>query len=128
MWGHDGHTTILAALARLLGRRKPAKGRVILMFQPAEETGGGALGVVNDPRYAEILPDFAFSLHNLPGVPLGEVRLKAGTVDCASRGDSHQVDRQDCSFLYAGNGVVAYAGDQPIDAGITKAWTSDIRG
>lgn len=86
MCGHDGHTAILAALGRQLGRERPAKGRVVLMFQPAEETGNGAAGVVADPRFGEIAPDFAFSLHNLPGVPFGEVRLKAGVVNCASRG------------------------------------------
>lgn len=86
MCGHDGHTAILAALGRQLGRRRPARGRVVLMFQPAEETGNGAAGVVADPRFGEIAPDFAFSLHNLPGVPLGEVRLKPGVVNCASRG------------------------------------------
>jgi amidohydrolase len=86
MCGHDGHTTILAALARQFGRRPPARGRVVLMFQPAEETGNGAAGVVADPRYDKIRPDFAFSLHNLPGTPFGHVRLKAGVVNCASRG------------------------------------------
>lgn len=86
MCGHDGHTAILAALGRQLGRKKPARGRIVLMFQPAEETGNGAAGVVADPRFGEIVPDFAFSLHNLPGVPFGEVRLKAGVVNCASRG------------------------------------------
>jgi amidohydrolase len=86
MCGHDGHTAILAGLARLYGRTRPRRGRVALMFQPAEETGNGAAGVVADPRYGEIAPDFAFALHNLPGIPLGEVRLKAGTVNCASRG------------------------------------------
>ncbi len=86
MCGHEGHTTILAAVARALGRKRPASGRVVLMFQPAEETGKGAVAVVADPRYAEIQPDYAFSLHNLPGVPFGEVRLKPGVVNCASRG------------------------------------------
>lgn len=86
MCGHDGHTAILAAMARQLGRERPAKGRVVLMFQPAEETGAGAAGVVADPRYESIRPDFAFSLHNLPGTPLGHVRLKEGVVNCASRG------------------------------------------
>ncbi|WP_442581078.1 amidohydrolase [Mesorhizobium sp. ASY16-5R] len=86
MCGHDGHTTILAALARQFGRRPPARGRIVLMFQPAEETGNGAAGVVADPRYEKIRPDFAFSLHNLPGTPLGHVRLKSGVVNCASRG------------------------------------------
>ncbi len=86
MCGHEGHTTILAALGRQFGRQRPASGRVVLMFQPAEETGNGAAGVVADPRYDTILPDYAFSLHNLPGTPLGHVRLKEGVVNCASRG------------------------------------------
>jgi amidohydrolase len=86
MCGHDGHMAILAACARQLGRQRPARGRVVLMFQPAEETGNGAADVTADPRYAEIAPDFAFSLHNLPGTPLGHVRLKEGVVNCASRG------------------------------------------
>jgi len=86
MCGHEGHTTILAALGRQLGRRRPAKGRVVLMFQPAEETGKGAAAVTADPRYAAIRPDFAFSLHNLTGTPFGHVRLKEGVVNCASRG------------------------------------------
>jgi amidohydrolase len=86
MCGHDGHTAILAALGRQFGRQRPARGRVVLMFQPAEETGDGAAGVVADPRFAAIAPDFSFSLHNLPGIPFGEVRLKPGVVNCASRG------------------------------------------
>src|SRR5690606_31326309 len=85
MCGHEGHTTILAALARQFGRRRPATGRVVLMFQPAEETGAGAAGVIADPRYGTIAHDYAFSLHNLPGTPLGHVRLKPGVVNCASR-------------------------------------------
>ena len=86
MCGHDGHTAILAALGRVFGRARPASGRVVLMFQPAEETGDGAAGVVADPRYGTILPNFAFSLHNLPGVPFGQVRIRDGVVNCASRG------------------------------------------
>ncbi|WP_421760421.1 amidohydrolase [Devosia sp.] len=86
MCGHDGHTTILAAVGRLLGRQRPEIGRIVLLFQPAEEIGSGARAVLSDPRFADIAPDFAFSLHNLPGEPLGEVLLRAGVVNCASRG------------------------------------------
>lgn len=86
MCGHDGHMAILTALGRQFGRERPASGRVVLMFQPDEETGGGAAAVTADPRYAAIRPDFSFSLHNLPGTPLGHVRLKEGVVNCASRG------------------------------------------
>jgi len=86
MCGHDGHTAIIAALGRQFGRRRPAKGRVVLMFQPAEETGAGAEGVIADPRFGQIAPDYAFSLHNLPGTPFGHIRLREGVVNCASRG------------------------------------------
>ncbi len=43
--GHDGHMTVLLALARLLSRQRPARGRIVLLFQPAEETGAGAEAV-----------------------------------------------------------------------------------
>jgi metal-dependent amidase/aminoacylase/carboxypeptidase family protein len=59
---------------------------VVLMFQPAEENGAGAAAVVADPRYAEIKPDWAFSLHNFPGLDFGRVRLSVGPANCASRG------------------------------------------
>jgi len=84
--GHDGHMAILAGLARALGRKRPQRGRAILLFQPAEEDGSGAAAVVADPRFREIAPDYAFALHNLPGLPLGEVALTEGPVNCASRG------------------------------------------
>ena len=84
--GHDGHSTILLALARILARRRPSHGRVVLLFQPAEETGAGAAAVLADPLFETVSTDFAFSLHNMPGLPLGHVGLIPGPVNCASRG------------------------------------------
>jgi len=84
--GHDGHMTILAGLARGLSRNPPLRGRAILLFQPAEETGAGAAAVIADPKFAEIAPDYAFSLHNRPGVPVGQTRISEGAANCASRG------------------------------------------
>lgn len=84
--GHDGHSTILLGLARILSRARPINGRVILMFQPAEENGAGAAAVIADPRYREIRPDWAFSLHNIPEIAFGVGRLGAGPANCASRG------------------------------------------
>ena len=84
--GHDGHMTILAALARGLGRRRPQRGRAVLLFQPAEEDGSGAAAVLADSKFLEIAPDLAFALHNMPGMPLGSVGLAEGPVNCASRG------------------------------------------
>lgn len=84
--GHDGHMAILLALGVGLGRQRPQRGRVILLFQPAEENGSGAAAVIADPKFAVLKPDFAFSLHNFPGLPLGHVALTEGPVNCASRG------------------------------------------
>jgi amidohydrolase len=84
--GHDGHSVILIAVARALARERPARGRVVLMFQPAEEDGSGAAAVLADPAFADIRPDWAFALHNLPGLPLGAVVLEPGPCNCASRG------------------------------------------
>ena len=84
--GHEGHMTLLMGLARHLSRNRPAKGRVILMFQPAEEDGSGAAAVTADPNFAAIKPDWAFAIHNMPGLALGQGVLKSGTVNCASMG------------------------------------------
>ena len=84
--GHDGHMATLAGLALGLGRRRPRRGRAVLLFQPAEETGDGAAAVVSDPKFVEIRPDLSFAYHNLPGLPLGHVALAEGPVNCASRG------------------------------------------
>ncbi len=84
--GHDGHSAILTLVAAHLARRRPSRGRVVLLFQPAEETGDGAAAVIADPAFGTISPDYALSLHNLPGMPFGEVSLREGPVNCASRG------------------------------------------
>jgi amidohydrolase len=84
--GHDGHMTILGALSRAIGRERPRRGRAVLLFQPAEETGAGAAAVIADPKFEAIAPDYAFALHNMPGLPLGEARLSVGPANCASRG------------------------------------------
>lgn len=84
--GHDGHMAIMAAVGRVLAERRPAKGRVVLLFQPSEENGKGARAIIEDPRFDEIRPDHVFALHNLPGFSLGEVVIKEGTFCCASAG------------------------------------------
>lgn len=71
--GHDGHMAIIAGLAPWLHSRPFDKGTVMLLFQPAEETGLGAAGVIKDPRFEEFKPDMAFALHNIPGYPRGEI-------------------------------------------------------
>ena len=84
--GHDGHMAILAGLGVWLGKNRPESGRVILLFQPAEETGAGARAVLADPKFAPLRPDWAFALHNMPGLPLGAMAVGSGPASCASVG------------------------------------------
>lgn len=84
--GHDGHMSIVVGLGQALAAQRPRSGRVVLLFQPAEEDGQGARRVFNDPQFAPYKPDFAFALHNVPGLPLGEVFTRPGPFNCASRG------------------------------------------
>lgn len=84
--GHDGHMAILAGLGCLLTEEKINSGKVILLFQPAEETGEGALQVLQDPVWKEIQPDYLFALHNIPGLPKYQICSKPGTFAAASKG------------------------------------------
>lgn len=72
--GHDGHMSIVAGLALWLKQEPLPSGRLILLFQPAEETGQGAKAVLADDRFSSLIrPDYCFALHNLPGLPLHQV-------------------------------------------------------
>ena len=84
--GHDGHATILCGLAMRYGKKRPEKGDVILLFQPAEETGEGAQAVINDPLFKELKFDAAFALHNLPAYAKHQIVLKKGCFASASLG------------------------------------------
>lgn len=84
--GHDGHMAMLAGVGALLSESPIETGSVLLLFQPAEETGAGASAVLNDEGFKSVMPDFAVALHNLPGFRPGEVILRHGTFACASAG------------------------------------------
>lgn len=71
--GHDGHMAIVAGLAPWLQQQAFGIGTVVLLFQPAEETGEGAQAVLQDVRFQTLQPEYIFALHNIPGVPLGTV-------------------------------------------------------
>ncbi|MFW6019680.1 MAG: amidohydrolase [Bacteroidales bacterium] len=84
--GHDGHMTMVSGLAEMLRENPPEKGTVILLFQPAEETGEGALQMINDEKMKDIKPDYMFGLHNLPGKPAGQILSREGIFASASIG------------------------------------------
>ncbi|RAI84812.1 amidohydrolase [Algoriphagus yeomjeoni] len=84
--GHDGHMTIICGLGEKLASQRPQHGEVVLLFQPSEETGEGAKRILDDPKFEQIKPDFAFALHNLPGFPLHQSVIRKGTFAAGSTG------------------------------------------
>lgn len=83
--GHDGHTAILVGLAEVLDRQELSK-NIVYIFQHAEENGVGAKEAVE--ILDEIKIDRIYALHNLPGLPQGEIATRKGTMFCASKGMS----------------------------------------
>jgi len=84
--GHDGHMTIVSGLMPLLSKNKISKGRVILLYQSAEETGEGAEWILEDKKFRLIKPDFVFALHNLPGYEKGKILVREKEFAAASKG------------------------------------------
>ena len=74
--GHDGHMTIVAGLIFWIKEQSFDQGKIILLFQPSEETGKGANDVLNDPKFKALKPDYIFALHNIPGEPLHTILTK----------------------------------------------------
>lgn len=84
--GHDGHMAILVGLAEVISNNRPQKGRVVILFQPAEETLVGAKNVIDDPNFKQIEPDYIFAIHNLPGYPVNSVIIRDGNFTSATTG------------------------------------------
>lgn len=81
--GHDGHMSVMSALAKKLSKQRMQQTKVILLFQPAEENGEGAVAIYNDPRFKKLNPDKVFALHNLPGYDHHDIVVKNHTFTCA---------------------------------------------
>ncbi len=110
--GHDGHMAIVAGLVFWIKTQTFSKGKIVLLFQAAEETGKGACSVLQDPRFTDLRPDFVFALHNIPGASLHSILLM-------ENGFSSEV--LSCSIALKGQESHAAAPENGINPGLALA-------
>ena len=82
--GHDGHTAMLLAAAEHLAVRGRFDGTLHLIFQPAEEGGGGALRMMDEGLFERWPCDAVFAMHNMPGIAQGRLVLREGPAMASS--------------------------------------------
>ncbi|MDS1142600.1 M20 aminoacylase family protein [Pusillimonas sp. SM2304] len=106
--GHDGHTAILLGAARYLAETRRFDGRVVLIFQPAEEGLGGAKAMLDDGLFDRFPCDAIYGLHNWPGLPPGVIGVNPGPMMAAAdHFDIHIQGR-------GGHGAHAYQTNDPV--------------
>jgi hippurate hydrolase len=76
--GHDGHTAMLLGAAQYLAETRQFDGAVVLIFQPAEEGGGGGRAMVRDGLMERFGIEAVFGMHNWPGLPIGQFQTRPG--------------------------------------------------
>lgn len=82
--GHDGHTAMLLGASRYLAETRNFNGTTVVIFQPAEEGGGGGREMCNDGMMDRWGIDEVYGMHNWPGLPVGEFSIRAGTFFAAT--------------------------------------------
>jgi amidohydrolase len=82
--GHDGHTAMLLGAARYLAETRNFSGTAVVIFQPAEEGGGGGKAMVDDGLMDRFGIEEVFGMHNYPGMPVGAFGIRPGPVMAAA--------------------------------------------
>jgi hippurate hydrolase len=82
--GHDGHTAMLLGAARYLAETRNFSGTAVVIFQPAEEGGGGGREMVNDGLMERFAIDEVYGMHNMPNLPVGQFAIRPGPMMAAA--------------------------------------------
>jgi amidohydrolase len=82
--GHDGHTAMLLGAAKYLAETRNFDGKVVLIFQPAEEGGGGGREMVQDGMMDRWGVQEVYGMHNMPGIPVGTFAIREGAMMAAA--------------------------------------------
>jgi amidohydrolase len=82
--GHDGHTAMLLGAAKYLAETRAFDGTAVLIFQPAEEGGGGGREMVADGLMSRFAIDEVYGMHNMPGIPVGTFAIRPGAMMAAA--------------------------------------------
>jgi len=103
--GHDGHMAIVSGLIFWLKEQSFTSGSVVLLFQPAEETGKGAHLVLQDEAFKQIQPDYIFALHNLPGEPLHHILTKSNSFSASVKSMAIYLEGKEAHASEPENGI-----------------------
>jgi amidohydrolase len=82
--GHDGHTAMLLGAAKYLAETRNFSGTAVVIFQPAEEGGGGGREMVKDGMMERFGIQEVYGMHNMPGLPVGEFAIRSGPLLAAA--------------------------------------------
>src|SRR5271169_2613535 len=78
--GHDGHTAMLLGAARYLAETRNFAGDAVVIFQPAEEGGAGAVAMIKDGLMDRFGIEQVYGMHNGPGIPVGSFAIRPGAI------------------------------------------------
>ncbi|WBU53521.1 M20 aminoacylase family protein [Paracoccus sp. SCSIO 75233] len=82
--GHDGHTSMLLGAAKYLAETRNFDGTAVLIFQPAEEGGGGGRAMIEDGLADRWNIQEFYGMHNMPGIPVGQFAIREGSIMAAA--------------------------------------------
>ncbi|MDF0716245.1 amidohydrolase [Muricauda sp. 334s03] len=124
--GHDGHMSIVASITTWLKEQPLESGSVVLLFQPAEETGEGAKRVIEDERFKDLQTDYVFALHNIPKEPMHSIILMDNGFSAEVISVVIKLKGKESHASEPENGINPAMGLSEMIQGISKLNVSDI--